>query len=761
MIPKGETIMLKQISNRPLLFFVLSFSLGMIISAPLSFSLKAAVVITAAIFAIFIILYRRLSYFGKGEKAIITLPVIIGIAVGAVFQHLALAIPQSKITSLDGSEHEVLAVVEEVTYRADYFSAYTVRIVSVDEKSDGFDCALSIPYDIGAEENDVLRLKVLFSIPEKDNYGFALREYYASRGIYISAEAVDENAVIAGFDRSIPSYFRKLSGKLSVTLKTVLGRENGGFVSGLLLGRKGDIPDSVSTSFRYLGISHILSVSGLHLTILTASLSMLLKTLGIRKSLRLFASVFFIIAFILLTGARPAVMRSGIMMLILILSQLTSKDYDAITSLSLASFIIILVSPASIFDAGFILSVSATAGIILLGAPITKLAFHLSEGRNVIIRLLLKLASLVAITASATLFTLPAIWYFFGEISAVSLITNLLFVPLNTILMYMALIFLIFSPTVLSPAFGGMTSSLARLITELSDSFSKILPPPIDLTYPFTVIAVVFAVCVMIYFSVKRKRCMAVILSLSVFCASYAACLLYYNRIHEGEEHIACVNIKSNDYIFVNAEGKTLLCDFSDGGYSNINRASGLCQPLFHDVAVDTVLITHLHRKHIEAVSRLSDNDRLKQIFIPSPLSEDERFFSEAIKDAASKRGVEVITYSSDRDVTFDFNGIKITLCKKAYIGRSVQPIHLMKIEGKRTLLYIGSAVFESDLREKAEEELSHADIIFLGSHGPLIKEALPNINFSGEIIVSNEETNEAYGTGFTTLNYYKRFVTR
>ena len=752
--------MLNMIKDRPLLFFVLSFFFGMVISPLLPFSAKE--VLTVILLTVILVTASQpRPLIGKMRNIAVTIPLLIGIIFGTFYQYFAIEKPKNEITSLSGTEKEIVAVVEEVSFSEEYFTAYKVRVVRIEETKVGFSCALSIPYDIGAKENDVIRLKARFYLPEKESYGFSLREYYSSRGIYLLAESTDENAKVIGFDSSIPSFFRNLSHGISVKLKTSLGRDHGGFVSGLLIGRKSDIPDSVKTSFRYLGISHVLSVSGLHLTILAGTLIMFLRALTIRRSVRYLMTVGFIILFILLTGARPSVIRSGVMLILLLSADALGRDYDPITALAIAAFVIVLFSPTAIYDAGFILSVSATAGIVLLGAPITKWLYHISDGKGFWLKIFTRLLTVLSITASATVFTLPAIWYFFGETSSVSLLSNILFIPLITVLMYLSVLFLILYRTTLAPSLSGITSSMSKLVTDMSYGLMKILPPPIDMTYQFALVPVSIAILTLTVLLIKKKRALALVLSLTAFVLTYFGCFTYYDHLHKGEENVIYSSVNGNDYVIVNADNKTLLCDFSNGSYSSARSVTELIQPKLHDTSVDTILLTHLHRKHIDMISQLSDNGRIKQLYIPSPQNNDEKIFAEAIRDAAEGRGIDVITYNSDRDVTFDFADIKITLYKKAYIERSTQPLHLMKIDGKRDFLYIGSAVFESELNEKALSLLEDADVLFLGAHGPLIKEPLIPLDFEGEVLISDNETNIGYETNYTTVGFCKKYITK
>ncbi len=752
---RKEITMVKQLHGRKLTFFVISFVFAMLISEQVS--RKSAIITVIALTAVIpvLILLRRLFSSKIIKEAVLIIPIILGIISGTLFQHYTVDKERSKITRLGGSECQICAVIEEVTYTSDYFSAYTVRVIELDGKDAGFKASLEIPFDPGAEENDVIRLNVKLSLPETDQNGFPLREYYAARSIYLCAKAADENVKIIGYDRSIPAFFRNLSHSLSTKLLFSLGSESGGFVSGLLLGRKSDIPDRLNTSFRYLGISHVLSVSGLHLTILTALLMLFLGIFQVPYWPRTLLSVVFIISFILLTGARPSVMRSGIMLLLMILAGMISRDYDAPNALSFAAIVIILISPSSIHDSGFLLSVFATAGIIALGVPCTRWLFHAAKGRPLIARIALKATSSFAITTAATLFTLPIMYRFFGEISPLSVITNLIFIPLCTVLMYLSVLLLIFFGTPLSSTFAAMTASLSKFITYLSYTLTDILPEPLNLTYDFVPIVITMALAVLVLFTIKKKKGLALILSASVFAVSYFSFISVYKALHKNEATVVCVTSGENDYILVNVNGKTLMCDFSNGGYSSAMDASSLSKTEVHDFSPDVILLTHLHRKHIDMIARLADNNRISQLFIPSPQNDDEQLFADAVSAAAQRRGISVTSYHSDKDVTFDFEGVKLTLYKRTYIERSVQPLHLLVIEDKQTLVYAGRALTESPLADELYSELKSCDILFLGTHGPLIKAPLPSLNFDGKIIVSDPEINNEYKTSFKVIDFY------
>ena len=147
-----------------------------------------------------------------------------------------------------------------------------------------------------------------------------------------------------------------------------------------------------------LGISHIISISGMHLALVY---SILRKVFGVKLSL--------IIAFIyvLFTGAPASAIRAYIMILILNLGIVFKRNYSSLAAISLAGIILLLIKPYEIYDLGFIFSFLATLGIILFNKKLNKMLYKLPNS----------LRNTVAISISAQIFTFPIILLYFNEIS--------------------------------------------------------------------------------------------------------------------------------------------------------------------------------------------------------------------------------------------------------------------------------------------------------------------------------------------------------
>lgn len=94
----------------------------------------------------------------------------------------------------------------------------------------------------------------------------------------------------------------------------------------------------------------------------------------------------------------------------------------------------------------------------------------------------------------------------------------------------------------------------------------------------------------------------------------------------------------------------------------------------------------------------------------------------------------------------------------RLYLDRSVQPIMFLSVDtGNGVFSYFSSAVFESELSDKAINLASHSDAVWYGIHGPVIKNTLPEITVYGKVIVSSPAVNEGYEAVFDEINNGER----
>lgn len=264
-------------------------------------------------------------------------------------------------------------------------------------------------------------------VPSADQY--RLSDRY--RGVFAVAFAKGEASIVWQSPQD-------LYGRLLALRETIGGRiaalfpNAPGEAKGMILGDVSDIDEEMLTAFRNTGIAHLLSVSGLHVSLLAAAFSLLFRR---NAWVRFFAVAVFCALYAAITAFSPPVVRSGIMLGIGLLAFPLKRRLDAVSSLSASFVLILLYNPYSLWNAGFQLSFVAVLSMILL-APLFQ---------KPLVRLGSSAAGLIGASVAVVVGTLPTSCYFFQQAQLLSIITNLFVIPISGV-------FLI-------PAFAGVLLS--------------------------------------------------------------------------------------------------------------------------------------------------------------------------------------------------------------------------------------------------------------------------------------------------------------
>lgn len=213
-------------------------------------------------------------------------------------------------------------------------------------------------------------------------------------------------------------------------------------VSAMTLGDKSGLSAETKEAYSISGASHILALSGLHIGIIYAVLSLLSM-----RSRRQWASQTIIVATIWLyatmVGMSPSVVRSATMFTLYAIASLLQRPRLSLNVLSFAAFAILTANPQSLWDVGFQMSFLAVLGITTLYSPI----YHAPAARHITRWRAAKwLWGMIAVSLSAQLFTAPLVAFYFGRFPCYFLIANIIAVPMATILIYSSLALLAATP---------------------------------------------------------------------------------------------------------------------------------------------------------------------------------------------------------------------------------------------------------------------------------------------------------------------------
>lgn len=209
----------------------------------------------------------------------------------------------------------------------------------------------------------------------------------------------------------------------------------------LILGERKEIPKDIQESFNRTGMSHVLAISGLHIGIIAflsiiivrfimKSSEYLLLRFNILKVSAIFAFIP-IIVYAFIAGLGISTVRATIMIVTFLVAILCGKERKLFNTLALAAFVILVISPGSLFDISFQLSFSAVAAILFI-AP--RLSYLIPKGnpdeKSCLKKARLSIFFLIVTSLSAILGTIPLIAFYFNRISTVTLFSNIIIIPI-------------------------------------------------------------------------------------------------------------------------------------------------------------------------------------------------------------------------------------------------------------------------------------------------------------------------------------------
>lgn len=224
--------------------------------------------------------------------------------------------------------------------------------------------------------------------------------------------------------------------------EAVLPEPQASLLAGILLGSQRSLPDKFMRNLRETGTIHVVVASGYNLTVV-AKLLLAGLLVVCRRRLALAGAFLGIVAYTIMTGGEPPVVRAAIMASLTLVAQLLGREKDALISLILAAALMLLVSPLILFDIGFQLSVLATAGILLVEPLLAGKIFSLPL-----------IGEDLKVTLAAQIATLPILLFNFGTVSLLSPLVNALVLPVTPLIMFLGAI---------TAVVGGMTAWLVWL----------------------------------------------------------------------------------------------------------------------------------------------------------------------------------------------------------------------------------------------------------------------------------------------------------
>ena len=307
---------------------------------------------------------------------------------------------------------------------------------------------------------DIVELKCEVSTG-KDYIDFDYNSYIKSEGCEYVIMA---RAYKSGEIRHIHYYLELVNNKMSNILDTLYPKREAGILKAMILGDKKYLDEDINEIYKQAGISHIIAVSGLHLSIIASILMLLFSKVHLKRLTNIIVLIL-LLGYCILTGCSPSIVRATIMIYVSILGKMLGQDYDLISSCSFACILIICHNPYAMYGLGFLYSF---ASVFLIGMSSDILNKW---------RINNTLLASMFISFVVSLGLKPITSYYFGYINMVDFFVNIIVISLSTFVLALGILslFIGYFSKMLGVFFAGFPYILLKFIEYLSE-FSLSLP---------------------------------------------------------------------------------------------------------------------------------------------------------------------------------------------------------------------------------------------------------------------------------------------
>lgn len=423
--------------------------------------------------------------------------------------------------------------------------------------------------------------------------------HHAGEGmLFLGYQRGDAQIRRAGDDASI--YLGTwLNHSISRRLSTLFPENVQAFARALLLGDDYDLRYETDTALKISGIRHIVAVSGLHVAILYT----LLQTITLnRRWLTALIGLPVLYIFAAVAQFTPSVTRACIMVALMVLAKLLDKEYDPPTALAFAVLVMLVGNPLIITAISFQMSVACVMGILLFQPSITQWLSEkigATKGKTMNARLKRWFISSVSVSLSATVLTMPMSAYYFGTISLVSVLTNLLTLWAVSLAFYGIVAVCIVSLIWMKAAaiLAAITALPMNYVLWMAKLISRFPLAAVYTKSVYIVFWLVFVYVLLGIFLLSRNKHPKVLLS----CATLGLCLaLLASWTEHGffDTHFTALDVGQGQCLILHHNGKTFLIDC--GGSSDKIAANEAAETLLSRgiTKVDGIILTHGDRDH-------------------------------------------------------------------------------------------------------------------------------------------------------------------
>lgn len=493
---------------------------------------------------------------------------------------------------------------------------------------------------------DLIYLEGKLEIPKiATNYkGFDYRQYLKTKKIQGIVIADNVKILKAKYKNNLIYQMQK---KIKAIIKEKLPSETGDLLLAILLGDKKDLSEQIQINFKNSNLSHMLAVSGAHVSYIIIGLTYITQNsiMGKRKA-RVFC-IFFLIIFMAITNFTPSVTRACIMAILTLVSEILYKKADIYTNISISALIILLYNPYSLLDLGFKLSFGGTIGIVIFMRFIKK--------KQEEPKLLNYIKQMALVSICANIIIIPIIMNNFNTVSLTFLVSNILASPILAIIVIVGFSIIIIS--IISHSLSNILvfwlNPILNLLIKISSFCSKLPFAKILVVTPY-IFNILFYYTIILYLvnynNLKQfiKKKTVILLSIILILSNF----IFY--ILPQDLKIYFIDVGQGDStLIVTPSKKTILID--GGGSESFDVGEKVLLPYLLDRRIrkiDYIMISHFDTDHCKGIFTVIENLKVKNIIISKQAKKSENY--KKFKEIVANKKINIILVKAGDKIKID-----------------------------------------------------------------------------------------------------------
>lgn len=537
-----------------------------------------------------------------------------------------------------------------------------------------------------------------------------------------------ENKKIAGIylieKITIKDYSLSIQGLIKRRCEKI---DNSGYLLAFILGSKNLIDKEEVNSYQINGISHLLAISGMHLTILAGIMLYLLKCLGFGDYIRYFGVILFLGFYAYLVSFTPSVMRALLFYILVCFNKLGHLEIKIVNLFLLTVILLLLWQPNYILDIGFLYSISSSLGLVLFKD-------FLNDNNKVL--------GVFKTSLVALIFTLPITINNFYQVNLLSLVANLFIAPLVS-----SLIFPLALLTFCLPFLSSLFTFFVGIMGNLSLFLTKIQLFNIVISKMSVWMLVIYYLLLWL-FVIKRRKVLLIFLILLLGLNKVSPYLdssfyVYFLDVGQGDATLLISN-NAREVVLIDTGG---LISYSKEDWTKKDKEYYLSDKyitFLHSLGITKInelILSHGDFDHMgEAVNLVNNFKVYKVIFNCGEFNELEQ---ELIKTLNKKK---IPYYSCLKELSINDNKLYFLQTQEYPNENDSSNVNYIEISGYK-FLFMGDAgtIKEKDILDKYN--LKDIDVLKVGHHGSNTsssKEFIDEINPKYSIISVGK--NNRYG---------------